>query len=356
MNLLDKIVKELDSDKVFKFSEVDAFTDVFSWVSTGSPYLDYGLNTHGYPNGIIECRGKSQSGKTTFSLEAMKCCIKQYKDKAVVVILSSERRDNRELAEMIGLKVDDVLIVRTKTIEEVFNSISRIIDSAKTANGGTTEGLRFFFVWDSIGQTVSKQEADALLTRKENKKKDDDTKSAAMGSAARANSLGLRGLVSMLDDVDLTLFMINRAYENIGSVGKTSYGGTAIEFYPTIRMDLTRKEGIKIGEEEVGQITKVNVFKTDFSKPKQVFEIEIGYGYGIVMGQKDIELGIELGVLDKNGVNGAMFNDKLKWTSRRGLYNHYEDKNPMLEVMMQKMYKAVHTKVNEERAARINKK
>jgi len=351
-NLIQKLSGELEG-KSFKFSDIDVFGDVDNWISTGSPYLDYCLKTHGYPTGIVEVRGASQSGKTTFSLEAMKSCISQYKDKAVVVILSSERRDNRALAKMIGVPLDDVLIIPTRTIEEVFNQLSRTVDKVKELNGDSLEGIRFFFVWDSLGNTVSKAEADALQIRKDNKKKDDDTKSAAMASAARAISLGLRGVVSLTDEIDSTFFIINRAYNKIGGVGKTSYGGTAVEFYPNMRIELARKEGVKVGDDEVGQITLVKTIKTDFDRPKQQFECEIGYGYGLVLCQGDIDLGIELGLLEKFGQNGAKFNEKLKWKSRRELYRHYEEKNPMLNVFVKKLTKALHKMTVEEHQARM---
>ena len=348
-NFLDKLTNKLDKSKAFKFSEIDAFEDVKSWVTTGSPYLDYSLKTYGYPTGIIECRGPSQSGKTTLSLHACKSTIDQYKDKAVVVILSSERRDNREVAETIGLDLDRVLIVRTGTLEEAFNVVSRTVE-AVTEDFGLD--ARIFFILDSLGNTVSSQEKDALKTRKEARLKGDDTKHAAMGSAARAISLGLRGLVSLLDENEFTFFMINRAYDKIGSVGKSSYGGTAVEFYPTMRLDLRRKEGLKVGDDEVGQITIVQPIKTDFDRPKQKFEIEIGYGYGIVLGALDIELGIKLGVLEKFGANGAKFNEKLKWKSRRELYQHYEDGNPMLKILLKKLTSKAHEQVLKERNER----
>lgn len=355
MGIIDKISKNLD--KGVKFSEVDAFSDVDTWISTGSPSLDYNLRTHGYPTGIIECRGASQSGKTTFSLHAMKEAVEQYKDKAVVVILSSERRDNRELAQMIGVPIEKILVINTATIESVFNEFGRIVEAVKEEVGEEDlRKYRFLFIWDSLGNTVSSQEKEALKTRREGKKKGDESKHAAMGSAARAISLGFRGAISMGDEINYTLFVINRGYAKMsGYGGTTSYGGTSVEYYPCLRLDLSRKEGVKIGDDEMGQITRVKTIKTDFDRPKQEFEVEIGYGYGIVLSQNDIDLGIEMGILEKHGRSGAKFNDKLKWTSRRQLYAHYEEKNPMLKVLMSKLKKAVHKRVTKERKERLEK-
>ncbi len=356
MSLTSKLAEKLDSEKTFKFSEVDNFSEERAWIGTGAPMLDYNLRTHGYPTGIIEVRGPSQSGKTTLSLHAIKQCKAQYGDRAVIVILSSERRDNKEYAKMLGLPIDDVLVTRVKTVEDVFNNIGRTIIAALELfkEEGIKEKPRFLFVWDSLGQTVSAQEKTALTVRRENKLKGDDEKQAALGSAARAVSLGLRGFVAVTDEQDATLMIINRAYDNIGGAGKTSYGGKAITFYPTMRFDLYKKEGLKVGDDELGQITVVKAFKTDFDRPNRSHEIEIGYGYGIVLSKQDIEKGIKFGILKKFGQHGASFmNGKLKWETRRSLYQLYEDRNPLLKVVTNKIAKKLHAKVTKERKARL---
>lgn len=351
-NPIDKIVDRLGGGSAFRFSDLNLFEEQKFWVSTGSPYLDYSLRTHGYPNGIVEVRGASQSGKTTFSLEAMKNCIRQYKDRAICVVLSSERRDNRELADNMGLDLEQILIVPTRTIEEVFNQISRIVDHGnELLEANEISGKpRFFFVWDSLGNTVSAQEKDAMKIRKDAKNKGDEEKHAAMGSAARAISFGLRGLIALCDNNDITLLIINRAYENIGSVGKTSYGGQAIEYYPNMRLDLARIQGVKAGEDEIGQLTQVKIIKSDFSRPKMKFNVEIGYGLGLVLCKEDIDFAIEEGILEKFGAHGAKMGEKLQWKFKKDFYKLYQEKNPMLKVLHAKILKARHNQVVNERS------
>lgn len=350
MSIAEKLVSRLDGG--FKFSDLDSFAEVSGWIPTGAPGLDYKLRTKGLPTGIIEVRGDSQSGKTTLSLSVMKNCINTYQERAVVVVLSSERRDNKELAKKIGVPINDIVIINTRTVEKVFTEIVRVVEETnKIWQDEELEGKpRFLFVWDSLGQTVSKDEVSALKTRVDNKKKGDEEKSSGLASAARAISAGLRGILFLLDENEMTFFIINRGYESIGGFipKTTSYGGKALEFYPTMRLELSRRGGIKVGEEEWGQLTQVKVIKSDFSSPKIIGHFEIGYGYGIVLSDDDIELGIKLGVLKKKG-HGAFFNEKLQWGSARELYEHYRRKNPMLKVLISKLNKAAHQKVVEER-------
>ena len=102
-SIASKLIERFDSKKVFKFSDVDPFSEESAWISTSSPSLDRFLKTHGIPTGIVEVRGDSQAGKTTFTLMVMKSCLEEYGDRAVINILSSERRDNKPYAERLGI-------------------------------------------------------------------------------------------------------------------------------------------------------------------------------------------------------------------------------------------------------------
>ncbi len=357
MGITDKLIKRLDNPKAFVFAEVDIFANEKAWISTGSPSLDYRLKTHGWPTGIIEVTGESQSGKTTLSLHAMKQNILQYKDRAITVILSSERRDNRELALMMGVPVEEIMIVNTSTVEAVFDEMARIVDATNKLfeDEGRTDKPRFLFVWDSLGQTPAKAEVSAMKTRKEARLKGDEDKNPQMAAAAKAIQLGLRSTAILSDENELTFFIINRSYDNMNSPGKTSYGGKAMKFWPKMRFDLVRTGDVKVGEDVVGQITEVRTVKTDFDRPKQRLPIEIGYGYGIVLGEEDIKFAIDQGILKKHGAYGAKFNDKLKWSSRRELYEHYENRNPMLKILIMKLTNKFHALVVEERESRLKK-
>lgn len=364
-NIADRLIKRFDEKKVFKFSTVDPFNEESSWLSTYSPSLDLRLKTLGLPTGIVEVRGDSQAGKTTFTLMLLKGAQEQYGENLVAVILSSERRDNKPYAIQVGINVDDITIVRVKFVEDVFNKINQIISDVEEMIASGEIKLqgkpRYVFIWDSLGQTIAQQEKNAMekratiRTTETKQAKEDETKSAAMGSAARALSIGLRATIALSDEVDMTLVIINRAYDNIGSVGKSSYGGDAITFYPNMRFELARIEGLKVGEEEWGQVTQIRTIKTDYDRPKQKFNVEIGYGFGWILNEEDLEIGFKAGLLKKFGQNGASYlNGKLQWKTRRELYGLYEQKHPLLKVLTKKLIKLAHEQVLAERASKVN--
>lgn len=377
--LLDKLHGEFDQKKTFKFSQVDPFQDVGSWISTGSPSLDMQLGTLGYPTGVIEVRGVSQSGKTTMSLQAMKTAIEFMGERAIVSILSSERRDNLAYAAQMGVPVEQVILHRIKTVEDVKNKIFQTIRKTETQldlvfveeakeqkikkeeiqdyvskRKSEFGKLHFFFIWDALGQTVSAQE----LNKAEDNAKNDETGQSALASSARSLSNALRSIKTLEDEYDITLMIINRAYDKIdGTPGRKSYGGNAIELFPTMRLELSRIKGEKIGEDEVGQVSEVKVIKSDFGSPKQTFQIEIGYGLGIVLNKTDIEFGIEQGVLEKHGISGASFKLKgkeiLKWSNRRELYALYQARNPQLRILIKLLTTKAHEYVLNQRRSKL---
>lgn len=366
-SILDKIKSKFDSEKTFKFSEVDPFSENSSWISTGSPKLDYDLRTFGFPNGIIEIRGESQSGKTTMSLEAIKQAQHQYGNRAVIAILSSERRDNKPYATDIGIDLDKVLIIRVTTIEDTFNKVHQIIDETEEIweaeiqkeakeTKDNIQAIReekgkpkYFFVWDSLGQTIAAQEKKAMKKRAD----ENSDKHPAMGAAARALGLGLRSVVGLVDDYDLTFMIINRPYSKTEGVpGKVSYGGTAITLYPCMRLELARKQAIKSGEDEIGQVSVVKVIKSDFQPPRQKFDVDIFYGMGFALSTDEIKEGIEAGIMEKYHHGASFMKGKLKWRSKGQLLELYQEHNKFLAILHKRLKRHYHEKFLKERESR----
>jgi hypothetical protein len=86
--------------------------------------------------------------------------------------------------------------------------------------------------------------------------------------------------------------------------------------------------------------------------PKQKFLIEIAYGFGIVLSSEDVQFGIEQGVLEKFGATGAIYkigSKELKWKSRKELYQLYEEKNPLLKMLVSKLTTLAHAIVLKNR-------
>lgn len=356
-NFLDKFINKLskDDDSIITFDKIDYFEDTSNWVSTGSPYLDFKLNTFGYPVGIIEVRGESQGGKTTLSLHGLRNFQRKYPE-GIAVILSTERRDNKVYAKDIGIDTNRMIIINCKSIEDVFNKTQQVVEMGVSSwKEEKKEGKpKFFFVWDSLGNTISAQEKKFMVEASEDD--NEDHHKTAMGAAARAIKRGLRFITAQIYDHDIWFMIINHVYDSMSGFGggKSSYGGKGIKFSPNLRIQTTLVQQIKVRETKRGQKSKIEVIKSDFNSFKDGFDIEIMWGKGIILSDEDFEMGVEAGILEKHGRSGYSFmNGKLKWSSKPELYDLYDSNNKLLDLLKNKLIKVAHDKVINQRAVKI---
>lgn len=364
-NLIDKIVKKFNSDDVIKFSDKDGFSEVKSWAHTGSPTLDYNLRTFGLPTGIIEIAGKSRSGKTTLGLMAMKYFLKENPDNGVAVILSSENRDNKDYALQLGLPVNQIIIVKIRYVEAMFLQVKKLISDAREVLKAEKLTPKFYFLWDSLGATLSKSE---LETMEENTKRldkelqkgtdveDIELKNEKMMAFAKEAKKFAKFIMSEMYSNIMHFVMLNHQYEQstMGISTRKSTGGEWVELMPTIRLSMKLKGHEKIDDVEVAQITEVKVVKNDFGSRKKT-DIRILLGYGIILSQEDIEYALEMGILKKEGAKKVSFlKGKLSWSSPRELFKLYQEHNPMLNVLHMKIKSAMQKDLVEFRNSLLN--
>ena len=351
-SIIDKIVKRFNSEDVIKFSEKDGFRDMKSWAHTGSPTLDYNLKTFGIPTGITEIAGKSRSGKTTLGLMAMKWFLRENPESGIAVILSSENRDNKDYALQLGLPVERIIIVKVKYVEAMFMQIKKLIMDVDEIMAEEKMKPKFFFLWDSLGATLSKSELD---TMEENTKlmeraleknvdiSDFELKNEKMMAFAKEAKKFAKSIMSEMYSHVIHFVILNHQYDQttMGVTTRKSTGGEWIELMPTLRLSMKLKGHEKIDDVEVAQITEVKVVKNDFGS-RQKTDIRILLGYGIILSNDDIEYAIQQGILKKEGAKKITFMDgKLSWSSPRELFNHYYNHNKLMSVLHSKIKKSM---------------
>ncbi len=82
---------------------------------------------------------------------------------------------------------------------------------------------------------------------------------------------------------------------------ETTTGGNALKFYSSVRLDIRRTGAVKEGDEVVGSETRVKVVKNKVAPPFRQAEFQIMYGRGIYRTGEIIDLGVQLGLIEKSG-------------------------------------------------------
>lgn len=187
------------------------------------PWFKEASGVLGLPFGyVFMIAGNTDSGKTSFAIEAMKAAQEQG---ISVILVDTEKKTTGARLVARGVDPEKLALIRPDYLEDAYDGIDKWIEYIKDADPNG----KILIVFDSLGNTPARAEASTEV---------DD--SLQMGLAAKVNKRGFRRLVPKLNKDKIHILVINQTYANMGSPGRTNAGGNAVDFFSSLTFQTSR--------------------------------------------------------------------------------------------------------------------
>jgi recombination protein RecA len=249
-------------------------------IPTGSLALDLALGVGGVPRGrVTEIYGPESSGKTTICQHIV---AEAQKMGGLAAFIDMEHALDPSYAARCGVDVENLYIAQPDTGEQALEIAEALVRS----------GAMDIVVVDSVAALVPRAEIEG------------DMGDAHMGLQARLMSQALRKLSGVIKQSNTSMVFTNQLRMKIGVMfgnPETTSGGRALKFYASVRLDVRRIQSIKDKGEVVGSRTRVRVTKNKVAPPFRQAEFDIMYNEGISRVGDILDIGVDLGVIDKRG-------------------------------------------------------
>jgi len=249
-------------------------------IPTGVLSLDLALGVGGLPRGrVVEIYGPEGGGKTTVSLNVI---AEAQRRGGTAAFIDAEHAMDPKYAKKLGVNIENLLISQPDYGEQGLEIAETLIRS----------GAIDIIVVDSVAALVPKAEVEGEMG------------DAVMGLQARLMSQALRKLTAVISKSKTVMIFINQLREKIGVMfgnPEVTPGGRALKFYSSVRLDVRAAEKIKEADRIIGTRVKIKVVKNKVAPPFREASFVLIHGEGILREADIIDIGTNLGIVNKSG-------------------------------------------------------
>lgn len=212
-----------------ELAALDDFIQMPQWWLTAT-------GTKGLPFGnLVVLAGKTDSGKSTTCLEAIRAAQKQG---VAILYVETEFKTKKEDLQSVGIDPDNMMIVQDKIAESAYDKMFLLWDAFKDKYPEE----KLLVIIDSLGNLISTRDSELDL---------EDNSSP--GGHGKVNRRAINKMIAKMNQDNVALLVITYTYAQMGVPGVTIAGGeilglASVLTYTTNRMGWLEKtkEGKKV--------------------------------------------------------------------------------------------------------------
>lgn len=273
------LVKLTDNEFLSYYDE--RIPDDVTYIDTGSYIINAlysGSIYKGIPsNKIVSYIGEPQTGKTFFTLSAVKSFLNSDKHNAVIYFesegaLQPNQSDTNELLDSFGIDKERFKILPVDTVQKFRHQITKVLDGYSDAVNNNKKMPKLLICLDSMGNLgTSKEFEDAA----EGKEVQDMSRARLLKSTFRVITLKLAKL-------KIPMIITNHVYSQIGAMfpQQIPSGGQGLIYCSSIIVALSRRKE-KDGTDVIGNIIHCKNFKNRLVKENKIVDTLLTYDSGL---------------------------------------------------------------------------